>query len=282
MRSALVVDDSAMMRSILKKALVFAGVGIEEISEAKNGAVALEMIAAQRPALVLCDVNMPVLDGFGFLEALGANGLINTIPVVMVTSRQERSSVSRLLELGAREVIAKPFETHRIHERIRAYLPDDPVALPMETGHERALVDAVISTFEQVLFCCLEENEPSPMGDPHIVAELDISNPAGTLFMASTCATGKAMSASGDAGVAATAELLAELLNIVAGDFRTRIEISDGHFGLPRTRIAANGNPTISAAVHLEVRPGQVLRVGFVQRVETNAGPNAEQPLELA
>jgi two-component system chemotaxis response regulator CheY len=274
MRTALVVDDSSMMRSILRRTLEFAGFQTEAIREASNGQEALESIASSRPDIVLCDVNMPVLDGFGVLQALALKGVLEELPVLMVTSRTSLSTVKRLLDLGAREVVAKPFEAQRLHERIQAYLPPEPRLSELGGDMEGALVRAGLSTLEKLLFVFGEQAEPTPAAAPHIVAELDVTHPEGVLLLAGVPETLTAVHPEHAEGVAPAAEALAELLNVLVGAFRAELDVQEGSFGLPRTRLAGPEDFALQGGVAISVGDVPPLRIGF-QRAGEGAEPAA-------
>ncbi|HXE07352.1 MAG TPA: response regulator [Acidobacteriaceae bacterium] len=115
----LIIDDSALMRRIVGKALREARLELEEIVEAGNGA---EGIAAMEQSgelfdLILCDVHMPGLDGVGFLRELAARGL-TTARVVMVTSDACDPLVELALAAGASGFIAKPFSVEQIRNLV--------------------------------------------------------------------------------------------------------------------------------------------------------------------
>jgi two-component system chemotaxis response regulator CheY len=122
----LIVDDSALMRRIVGKAVREAGLEIEEIVEAGNGAEGVGTLArlraaGQTPDLVLCDVHMPVLDGVGFLRECAAQGLADA-PVVMVTADASDPMVAQAMAAGASGFIAKPFSAEQVREQVAALL----------------------------------------------------------------------------------------------------------------------------------------------------------------
>ena len=106
MSSLLVVDDDADIRLLLRLELSAEG---HRILEAANGQEALDVIAADRPDLVVLDMMMPVLDGWGVLAALDP---AQAPPIVVITAMASDGDrhVAHLLEKGALDVIAKPFD----------------------------------------------------------------------------------------------------------------------------------------------------------------------------
>ena len=102
----LVVDDSSLVRRQVGKALTGAGFSI---SEATDGLDALEKLAASPDTrLIVCDVNMPRMNGLEFIERLNAGG--SRIAVVMLTSEGQPELVERAKALGAKGWLVKPFK----------------------------------------------------------------------------------------------------------------------------------------------------------------------------
>ena len=112
----LLVDDSVTVRSVISKALHLAGVDINLLYQAANGQEALDTLEAEWIDLVLCDISMPVMDGETLVRKMGENGMINSIPVVIVSSAGSEPRIQRLRDLGVRDYIQKPFTPERIRE----------------------------------------------------------------------------------------------------------------------------------------------------------------------
>lgn len=110
----LVVDDDAAIRSAVRDVLESEGIAVETAS---NGADALEKVSRQRPGLVLLDMRMPVLDGWGFASALRERGL--ALPVVVMTAAADASRWAD--EIGAIGVVAKPFGVAELVNAVRRY-----------------------------------------------------------------------------------------------------------------------------------------------------------------
>jgi two-component system chemotaxis response regulator CheY len=113
---ALVVDDSATMRQILREYLKKLGFAV---TEAANGREALDVLKRMPTAdLVLVDWNMPEMDGVSFVRAVRADPSYAALPLLMVTTNTELSQVSTALEAGANEYIMKPFTREMIREKL--------------------------------------------------------------------------------------------------------------------------------------------------------------------
>ena len=112
----LLVDDSAMSRMILKEILG----GDYSILEAENGQECLEKMQAEAGniALVLLDINMPVMDGFEVLKAMNVNHTIEDIPVIMISSDDSDAAIRRSYELGASDYVTRPFDARIVYRRV--------------------------------------------------------------------------------------------------------------------------------------------------------------------
>lgn len=115
----LIVDDSAIMRKVVERALRLAGMDITEVIQANNGAEALDMLRESASSntvfdLIMSDINMPVMDGLEFIEQRKKEGLAPGVPAVMITTEGSTPNVMRALAAGAKGYICKPFTTDQI------------------------------------------------------------------------------------------------------------------------------------------------------------------------
>jgi len=116
----LIVDDSIIVRQQIGSTLKEAG---HEIVEAGHGEQALLILRAQsRISLVICDVNMPVMNGIALLEALKREGLLATCKVLMLTSEAQPDMLERARKLGARGWIVKPVSPKNLVTAVRKLL----------------------------------------------------------------------------------------------------------------------------------------------------------------
>jgi two-component system, chemotaxis family, chemotaxis protein CheY len=115
---ALIVDDSSVMRKIVERSLRQAGIELEKVHEAGNGAEALEVLRANQLDLILCDINMPVMDGLEFVRQMGTVENARGVPVVMITTEGSESHVVQALSSGARGYIRKPFTPDQVREHV--------------------------------------------------------------------------------------------------------------------------------------------------------------------
>lgn len=114
----LIVDDSSVMRKIVARSLQQAGIELEKVMEAGNGAEALAALGKEPVDLILCDINMPVMDGLEFVKSLGTVENAKGVPVVMITTEGSESHVVEALSAGARGYIRKPFTADQVREHV--------------------------------------------------------------------------------------------------------------------------------------------------------------------
>ena len=112
----LLVDDSKMNRMMLTEILGDS----YHILEAENGRECLETLQAEAGniALVLLDINMPVMDGFEVLKAMNANHTIEDTPVIMISSEDSDAAIRRSYELGASDYVNRPFDARIVYRRV--------------------------------------------------------------------------------------------------------------------------------------------------------------------
>jgi DNA-binding response OmpR family regulator len=127
----LVVDDEPRYVRLMEANLISEGY---DVTKAYDGQSAVEMVADTQPDLVLLDVMMPGLDGFGACERIRE---FSSIPIIMVTAKGEEQDRVRGLDVGADDYIVKPFSATEVLARVRAVL-------------RRAQVTG--STYEQSIF----------------------------------------------------------------------------------------------------------------------------------
>jgi DNA-binding response OmpR family regulator len=111
----LVVDDDRALREVIVTSLVLEG---HLVSQASNGAEALRLIQEQRPCLVLLDMQMPLLDGWGLAAELKTRGLEPQI--IVMTAGRDAERVAQ--EVGAAGFMGKPFDLTDLLTKVEAFL----------------------------------------------------------------------------------------------------------------------------------------------------------------
>jgi two-component system OmpR family response regulator len=113
----MIIDDEAGVRDLLSDALKLAGF---ETVVAQDAMVAQTMLRSIKPDLLVVDINMPLMDGFEFIERIRGNG--DQTPALMLSARGDRADVTRGLTLGADDYVTKPFGLEELVLRIKAIL----------------------------------------------------------------------------------------------------------------------------------------------------------------
>ncbi|RXS95711.1 response regulator [Silvibacterium dinghuense] len=116
--NVLLIDDSMVIRKMLRRVLGECNLGVNEIHEAGDGSAALKVLEANTVQLILCDVNMPVMNGMEFLEEKQKNSAWKDIPVLMVTTEGGMENVMKAVQLGAKGYIHKPFTTDEVKQKL--------------------------------------------------------------------------------------------------------------------------------------------------------------------
>ena len=112
----LAVDDSRTMRDLLKAALVPHGF---DVQVATDGAHGLEMLASVQPDVIITDINMPTLDGFGFIKGVREQESLRRTPILVLTTESAPELKERARSAGATGWIVKPFDETKLVTAVR-------------------------------------------------------------------------------------------------------------------------------------------------------------------
>ncbi len=115
----LIADDDPAMRVLVSTIMKAQGF---EMAEAVDGLDALDQAQRLSPAILLLDMDMPRLDGFGVLEALRRRLAGRAVPVIVVTAHDDPATEARCIELGAEDYLTKPIQPSSLVVRVRAVL----------------------------------------------------------------------------------------------------------------------------------------------------------------
>ncbi|MFP4429157.1 MAG: response regulator, partial [Desulfovermiculus sp.] len=88
--NVLIVDDSMIIRSMVAKTLQISGLELEELYYAANGQEGLDLLLAKTVDIVFADINMPVMDGVQMVTAMAQRGILQSIPVVIISTERNR------------------------------------------------------------------------------------------------------------------------------------------------------------------------------------------------
>lgn len=119
MDKLLVIEDNELVRENLCEILELANY---EVENAENGKLGIQKALAYKPDLIICDVMMPELDGFGVLKIMNQNPKLNHIPLIFLTAKAEKEDLRKGMSLGAEDYITKPFDDVDLLETIKIRL----------------------------------------------------------------------------------------------------------------------------------------------------------------
>ncbi len=119
MKKILVIEDNLEVRENIVEILELSGYEVVAVPDGKQG---VEMAMQEKPDLILCDVMMPELDGFGVLRILGKNKETRDIPFIFLTAKTEQADFRKGMGLGADDYITKPFDDVELLDAIEIRL----------------------------------------------------------------------------------------------------------------------------------------------------------------
>ena len=115
-KTVLTVDDSRTMRDMLMLALSDAGY---RVIQAEDGVHGLEVLQNEQPDVIVTDINMPRMDGFGFIEGVRGNDRYRVVPILVLTTESDADKKDRARRAGATGWIIKPFDPVKLITAIR-------------------------------------------------------------------------------------------------------------------------------------------------------------------
>ena len=232
----LLVDDSATIRSVIEKTIRLADIPLNQLYHAGNGAEALAVLRSNWIDLVLADINMPVMNGIEMIEHMAKDNLMETIPVVVVSSEGSSTRIEHLKSKGVRAWIRKPFTPEIIKNIV-----DDILGLARVESGARAAggnLEVVSRVFADVLekqaFLFAEPAPEDLLVFPEagtVVASVGFDGDMdGTIVL--TCPGNLALEmaanmmgvdASSDSAREKTGDALKEVLNVTCGNVMTAL-----------------------------------------------------------
>jgi DNA-binding response OmpR family regulator len=115
----LLVEDEEQLRRVMKDLLQREGY---QVAEARDGIQALDEVDRFAPDVIILDLNLPGLDGYGVLSQLRSRPATREIPVMVLTAKGDEDNEVRVFELGADDFVTKPFRARSLTARLEAVL----------------------------------------------------------------------------------------------------------------------------------------------------------------
>jgi len=118
----MIVDDSPAMRDFISRVISLSGLDVGVCVHASNGEEALALLRANWIDIILTDINMPVMNGEEFLRRVKEDEMLQSIPVLVVSTDGSEHRVQRMMELGAKGYIQKPFSPEELRKSMEGLL----------------------------------------------------------------------------------------------------------------------------------------------------------------
>lgn len=131
MRKVLLIEDDSVLRENTAELLELSNY---EVITAPNGGKGVEAAKTQSPNVIICDIMMPVLDGYGVLKQLGEDENTKHIPFIFLSAKTEKKDIRRGMNLGADDYLTKPFEEQELINAIESRLARAAILKEIEAG----------------------------------------------------------------------------------------------------------------------------------------------------
>ncbi len=122
--SVLIVDDSPVMRSFIRRVMTLSGFEVGECLEASNGEEALKQLEGHSVDVILTDINMPKMNGEEFLRRLDTDDRLKGVPTLVISTDATKGRILKMLSLGAQGYMTKPFSPEALREELERVLGD--------------------------------------------------------------------------------------------------------------------------------------------------------------
>lgn len=120
--NVLIVDDSTVVRKIISKTLKLTGIPINEMHDASNGKEALEVLNDEWIDIVFTDINMPVMGGVKMIEKMNQDGMMQTIPVIVISTEGSETRIEQLSQQGVKAYLRKPVTPEKLRDVVKDIL----------------------------------------------------------------------------------------------------------------------------------------------------------------
>lgn len=118
----MIVDDSPAMRAFISRVVELSGLDVGKCLLASNGQEALDLLREHWVDIIITDINMPTMNGEEFVRCLEKDEMLRSVPVLVVSTDGSEHRVQRMLSLGAKGYVRKPFSPELLRERVEQLL----------------------------------------------------------------------------------------------------------------------------------------------------------------
>jgi two-component system chemotaxis response regulator CheY len=120
--TVLIVDDSPVMRSFIRRVMTLSGFDVGECLEASNGEEALAKLQQTPVDVILTDINMPKMNGEELLKRLEKDGVLRSVPTLVISTDATKDRILRMISLGAEGYMTKPFSPETLRGELERVL----------------------------------------------------------------------------------------------------------------------------------------------------------------
>ncbi len=120
--SLMIVDDSATMRKIIMRTIRMSGLEMDSTEEAGNGKEALEKLSSSPVDIILCDINMPEMNGMELVKKVRELSNCNDTKIIMVSTESSQELIDELMAGGANGYITKPFTPEKFQDKLSPFM----------------------------------------------------------------------------------------------------------------------------------------------------------------
>jgi two-component system, chemotaxis family, chemotaxis protein CheY len=120
----LIIDDSAVTRKVVRRAIAMTGLELNEVFEAQDGIEALAVLRENWVDLVFADLNMPRMSGTELVAKMAEDNLLDSIPVIVITSDRNQPRLAELKNRGVRAHLNKPFRPEELRDVLAQVFTD--------------------------------------------------------------------------------------------------------------------------------------------------------------
>ena len=142
MKTILLIEDDRALRENTEELLELSGY---MVLTAPNGKLGIELAKEKIPDLIICDIMMPIIDGYGVLENISKDEKTKQIPFIFLSAKTEQKEIEKGIKLGADDYLTKPFEEEDIISTIESQLAKAKLMTGM---HDKTLNDHGVSEDE--------------------------------------------------------------------------------------------------------------------------------------
>ncbi|MBN1268238.1 MAG: response regulator [Kiritimatiellae bacterium] len=223
----LLVDDSATTRKVMAKTFRLASIPINELYEAANGQEALALLKSHWIDVVFADINMPVMDGEELVNRMSQDGLLKTVPVILVSIEGSATRIDQLKAKGVSAFVRKPFTPEMLSSVLNSVMWPKTHA-----GNREQLAQVFSQVLEQYAFMFSEtvsRDQVAEAGPDYLEAAIDFTGQiSGRLLLVMPATLGPQIAANvlgtepeDKLALAESEDALRELINVTCGQLLT-------------------------------------------------------------